>query len=100
MTEKIGVIEFTVIKLPKFNGFIRIILGIVGVLLVYIGLRETFNTPTNPDLPPEEPVIAYADVNFLGAKQTFDVGAYGDLQGQIHVVGNDTISSLQVKAGY
>jgi N-acetylmuramoyl-L-alanine amidase len=46
------------------------------------------------------PVIAYRDANFAGVTQNFAQGTFLANRSQLNVVGNDSISSLKVAAGY
>ncbi len=43
----------------------------------------------------------YRDANYGGVSQAFDVGNYyGATRGQMSIVGNNTISSINVPSGY
>lgn len=88
-------IEIAAIKLPSLDRFPRLVVGIAGATLIYIGFYYPFDTQFGA--PNNGPVIAYTDSNFAGAKQAFRVGTYAADQAQLS---NDTISSLHVKAGY
>lgn len=46
------------------------------------------------------PLVAYADRNFTGAKQSYGTGVFDAAKKELGVVGNDTITSLYVASGY
>ncbi|GAA2384207.1 hypothetical protein [Catellatospora methionotrophica] len=46
------------------------------------------------------PLVAYADRNFTGAKQSYGAGVFDAAKKELGVVGNDAITSLYVASGY
>lgn len=46
------------------------------------------------------PLVAYADRNFTGAKQSYGTGVFDAAKKELGVVGNDAITSLYVASGY
>ncbi len=64
--------------------------------------KLSYNVSNNvPSTPSSQQVKVYRDRNFAGVSQSFPTtpGIYKANQGDLNIVGNDTISSLRVPAG-